>query len=120
MSSDTRLVLHQPYESPLSKKLGLSVPPLNRRTAHLKTFFVSCAKDLRFISMKNPLPPGTRILRLKECLQLVGVSRSTWFDLTSSSSARRDETCPRRVRLGSRSVGWFEHELVAWLEAKRT
>lgn len=70
--------------------------------------------------MNNPLPPGTRILRLKECLKLVGVSRSTWFELTSSSSPRRDETCPRRVKLGSRSVGWFEHQLIDWLQSKQT
>ena len=70
--------------------------------------------------MNNSLPPGTRILRLKECLKVVGVSRSTWFDLNNPASSRHDNSCPRRVRLGSRSVGWFEHELLEWLESKRT
>lgn len=70
--------------------------------------------------MNNSLPPGTRILRLKGCLTLVGVSRSTWFDLNNPASPRYDKSCPRRVRLGSRSVGWFEHELLDWLQSKRT
>lgn len=69
--------------------------------------------------MKNPLPPRTRVLRLRETLNLVGVSRSTWFDWTNPASPRFDESCPPRVRLGLRSVGWFEHELIAWLESKR-
>jgi len=70
--------------------------------------------------MKNPEAPRKRILRLRECLQLVGVSRSTWFDWINPTSPWHDESCPRRVRLGPRSVGWFEHELIAWLESKRT
>lgn len=70
--------------------------------------------------MKNPLPPRTRVLRLRETLNLVGVSRSTWFDWTNPASPRFDESCPPRVRLGLRSVGWFEHELIAWLESKQT
>lgn len=69
--------------------------------------------------MKNILPPRTRVLRLQETLKLVGVSRSTWFDWINPASPRHDESCPRRVRLGLRSVGWFEHELIAWLESKQ-
>ena len=37
----------------------------------------------------------------------------------SSSSVRRDEFAgrfPRRVKIGPRQVGWFAHEIEAWLE----
>lgn len=69
--------------------------------------------------MQNPLPPGTRILRLKECLALVGVSRATWFDWNNPASPRHQKDLPQRVRLGARSVGWFEHQLISWLQSKQ-
>ena len=69
--------------------------------------------------MKTPEPPRKRILRARECQKVVGVSRSTWFDWNNPASPRYDDSCPRRVRLGPRCVGWFEHELIAWLEAKQ-
>jgi prophage regulatory protein len=69
--------------------------------------------------MQNPLPQGTRILRLKGCLALVGVSRATWFDWNNPASPRHQKDMPKRVRLGARSVGWFEHQLISWLQAKQ-
>ncbi len=69
--------------------------------------------------MQNPTPSGIRILRLKECLALVGVSRATWFDWNNPASPRHDKSVPKRVRLGPRSVGWFEHQLINWLESKQ-
>ena len=70
--------------------------------------------------MKSPVSLRVRILRLRECLELVGVSRSSWFDINNPASPRHDASCPRRVKIGIRSVGWFEHELLDWLESKRT
>lgn len=69
--------------------------------------------------MKATLPTCSRIIRMRECVQLVGLSRSTIFEIANTASPRHDPSFPRRVRLGSRSVGWFEHELVAWLESKQ-
>lgn len=69
--------------------------------------------------MQNPTPSGTRILRLKECLALVGVSRATWFDWNNPASPRHQKDVPQRVRLGTRSVGWFEHQLISWLQSKQ-
>jgi prophage regulatory protein len=69
--------------------------------------------------MQNPTPSGTRILRLKECLALVGVSRATWFDWNNPASPRHQKDLPQRVRLGARSVGWFEHQLISWLQSKQ-
>lgn len=69
--------------------------------------------------MQNPFPVGIRILRLKETLKVTGVSRSTWLDWSNPASPRHLKSIPKRVRLGPRSVGWFEHELIAWLESKQ-
>ena len=69
--------------------------------------------------MQNRLPSGTRILRLKECLALVGVSRATWFDWNNPASPRHQQDMPKRVRLGPRCVGWYEHELISWLQSKQ-
>lgn len=69
--------------------------------------------------MQNSLPQGTRILRSKECQVLVGVSRATWFDWNNPASPRHQKDLPQRVRLGARSVGWFEHQLISWLQSKQ-
>lgn len=69
--------------------------------------------------MQNSLPQGIRILRSKECQALFGVSRATWFDWNNPASPRHQKDLPQRVRLGARSVGWFEHQLISWLQSKQ-
>ena len=69
--------------------------------------------------MQNSLPQGIRILRSKECQVLVGVSRATWFDWNNPASPRHQQDLPKRVRLGPRCVGWYEHELISWLQSKQ-
>lgn len=69
--------------------------------------------------MQNSLPQGIRVLRSKECQVLVGVSRATWFDWNNPASPRHQQDMPKRVRLGPRCVGWYEHELISWLRPGR-
>lgn len=55
-----------------------------------------------------------RILRLKEVMQLTGLSRSTIYAEIAKSNF------PKQVPLtGARSVGWLESELVRWVDARR-
>ena len=53
-----------------------------------------------------------RILRRKEVESIVGLSRSSIYDLI----ARKQFPAP--IKLGLRSVGWLRHEVVAFLEAQ--
>ena len=54
--------------------------------------------------------PNNRLLRIHEVLQLVPVSRATWYQ------GIKDGIYPAPVRLGKRSVAWRERDIQAILE----
>lgn len=54
-----------------------------------------------------------RILRKRHAMAKVGMSESTFDD-----ARRGDPTFPEAVALGARAIGFFEHELDAWLARK--
>ncbi len=58
-------------------------------------------------------PVRTRIIRLPEVQEMVGLSRTQVWRL------ERDGIFPNRVRLGARSVGWLSDEIEAWVESRR-
>lgn len=62
----------------------------------------------------------SRIIRLKEVMQLTGLSRSTIYDRMNPKSPRHDLSFPRNFSLGGTSkrasaVGWMEEEVLAWI-----
>lgn len=63
----------------------------------------------------SPTPSATRgdrILRVREVLARISVSRSTlykWMD---------EGRFPRHVQLGPRSIGWRESEIDEWLASR--
>lgn len=63
--------------------------------------------------------PRSRVIRLRTCLDIIGLSRSTVFDISNPKSPRYDPTFPRRVRIGLRAVGWYEDEVYAWTASKQ-
>lgn len=58
------------------------------------------------------------ILRLKEVIGFTGVSRSVIYEKLNEKSKSYDPQFPKPIKLSSNAVGWFEHELVKWLELK--
>lgn len=62
----------------------------------------------------------SRVIRLRACLDIIGLSRSTVLSFTCPTSARFDPTFPKKVRIGLRAVGWYEDEIHAWVASKRT
>ena len=53
------------------------------------------------------------IIRIKRVLELTGVSKTTLYRMMKSGEF------PNRVRLGSqRAVGWYRHEIAAWLASR--
>ena len=50
-----------------------------------------------------------RLMRLPEVKAVTGLSRSTIYKTVSEG------TFPRPVRINQRAVGWWEHEVQAWL-----
>ena len=55
-----------------------------------------------------------RILRLPQVLQLIGVSRSTLYEM------RKRGEFPQPDRVGARAVGWPRWVVTSWLEARPT
>ncbi|MDH1276636.1 AlpA family phage regulatory protein [Acinetobacter johnsonii] len=65
----------------------------------------------------NTLQPPT-IYRLKKVIEITGVSRSVIYEKINEKSKRYDPTFPKPIKLSLNTVGWFEHELIQWLELK--
>lgn len=59
------------------------------------------------------------IIRLKQVLERTGLSRSTIYDKINPKSPRYDLTFPKQVSLGIGSVGWYESELICWIESRK-
>jgi predicted DNA-binding transcriptional regulator AlpA len=53
-------------------------------------------------------------MRIREVLQLSGLSRATLYREIKS------HTFPAPVKLSSRSVGWLQDDVTQWLEARIT
>ncbi|RYZ90329.1 MAG: AlpA family transcriptional regulator [Proteobacteria bacterium] len=56
-----------------------------------------------------------RVLRLREVMDRVGLSRSTIYDRINKTSPRYDETFPKPVKLGQSAVGWIESSVDHWI-----
>lgn len=59
-----------------------------------------------------------KVLRIDDVVQKTGLARSTIYDRIDKKSPRYDSSFPKRIKLGLAAVGWFEHEIDAWLYAK--
>ena len=53
---------------------------------------------------------GKQVLRPKQVIEEYGLSRTTIW------RKEREGTFPKRVRLGSRAIGWLRSDLEAWLQ----
>jgi len=65
------------------------------------------------ISFKEFTTSLDRVVDHAEAMHLVGVSKSHISRLEKSGQF------PRRIKLGSRRVGWSLHEIQQWLEEKK-
>lgn len=61
-----------------------------------------------------------RVLRIAEACELTRLSKAKVYALMDPAGKYYDETFPRPIRLGTRSVYWLESELYAWIETKRS
>ena len=59
-----------------------------------------------------------RILRLKQVLEITGLSKSTVYDLLNPKSPRHDANFPRSIQLTQSSVGWLASEINEWIELR--
>ncbi|MFY0109900.1 helix-turn-helix transcriptional regulator [Acinetobacter baumannii] len=68
--------------------------------------------------MQSNIYPRPTILQLKEVIGFTGVSRSVIYEKLNEKSKSYDPYFPKPIKLSSNAVGWFEHELIKWLELK--
>jgi len=64
-------------------------------------------------STRRVLPPGIRILRMKDLVQRTKLSRSTLYAIGAS-----DPTFPAKIQLTARTVGYSEFSVDAWLASR--
>lgn len=62
--------------------------------------------------------PSLKVISTKEFLKTTSISRSTHFEKLDKRSKSYDPTYPRPVKLGARSVGYVEQEVIDWVKAK--
>jgi len=53
---------------------------------------------------------STQILRMREVIQRIGLSRSTIYKLMENNDF------PKPMKLGSQAIGWRDTEIEAWIE----
>lgn len=68
------------------------------------------------MTMQNQAP--IQILRLEQVCSIISLSRSAVYDRLDPKSPRHDRAFPKQIQLGSRSVGFLESEVQAWLQAR--
>jgi len=68
----------------------------------------------------SPVTTATplKILKIHEVLEMTSLSRATHFAKLNAKSASYDPEYPKPLKLGARSVGYVEQEVIDWLQAK--
>ncbi|ERS11510.1 hypothetical protein Q673_11110 [Marinobacter sp. EN3] len=59
-----------------------------------------------------------RILKIHEVLEMTSLSRATHFAKLNVNSSSYDPDYPKPIKLGARSVGYVEQEVIDWLQAR--
>lgn len=57
---------------------------------------------------------AVKVLKYYEVIEMLGISRSKLYEMINPRSPRYCAAFPKRIRIGG-SVGWFEHEVKAWV-----
>ncbi|WP_343621956.1 helix-turn-helix transcriptional regulator [Acinetobacter proteolyticus] len=61
-----------------------------------------------------------QIIRIDKLKQMIGLSRSSVYDKMNPKSKRYDESFPRPIKLSISAVGWFEQDIIDWLNSKKS
>ncbi|UBO72982.1 helix-turn-helix transcriptional regulator [Aeromonas rivuli] len=70
------------------------------------------------MNMNSTAAGAARVVRIKELVTILGLSRSTIYNKLNASSKAYDDGFPKPIRLGAASVGWMLTEVYAWLQSR--
>ncbi|WP_180186566.1 AlpA family transcriptional regulator [Acinetobacter sp. YH01012] len=57
-------------------------------------------------------------INLKQVVELIGVCRSTIYEMMDENSPYYDPTFPKKVKITQNRIGWSAWEINQWIEAK--
>ncbi|MCU4578462.1 AlpA family phage regulatory protein [Acinetobacter courvalinii] len=63
---------------------------------------------------------NNQIIRINKLKQMIGLSRSSVYDKMNPKSNRYDASFPRPIKLSISAVGWFEQDIIDWLNSKKS
>jgi len=69
--------------------------------------------------MQRPVSSHPKVLRMKDVVNMCGLSRSTIYDKMDAKSRRYDPSFPRPLKLGISAIGWMEQDIFGWLDSKK-
>lgn len=78
----------------------------------------STQQSVQQSSHQKIVPGQLRIIRLKQVIELTGLSRSTIYDLMNPKLTRYDPDFPKSIQLTQGTVGWIYTEVEQWIENK--
>ena len=59
-----------------------------------------------------------QLISIKQVVELVGVGRSTIYEMMDENSLYYDSTFPKRVKITQNRIGWSAYEIHQWIERK--
>lgn len=59
-----------------------------------------------------------QLISIKQVVEIVGVARSTIYEMMDENSPYYDPTFPKKVKITQNRIGWSAYEIHRWIEHK--
>ena len=59
-----------------------------------------------------------QLISIKQVVEIVGVARSTIYEMMDENSPYYDPTFPKKVKITQNRIGWSAWEINQWIEDK--
>lgn len=59
-----------------------------------------------------------QLISIKQVVEIVGVARSTIYEMMDENSPYYDSTFPKKVKITQNRIGWSALEIHQWIENK--
>jgi prophage regulatory protein len=60
----------------------------------------------------------TKIIRLRELIEIIGLSRSTIYEKLNKASRRYDASFPAPIKLSNCAIGWRVCDVDTWITGR--